>query len=117
MTELSQGIHEVFKDIDDVHFAQRPEQLGPQPPVENSTSYRFDRRRLGTRNQEDPGRNAWVRETSKHDIHLPLDNLLWEVGFAIWGEDVPPREGCTYRLVLEDDVDRPKIEALLHLWV
>ncbi|KAL1609943.1 hypothetical protein SLS60_001608 [Paraconiothyrium brasiliense] len=109
LTELSRAIHELSKTVHNASFDQIP----ANPLVRGRP------RGLTGRKPDDAGRNAFV-DAAKNLTHMnhQLNDLLCDrFGPKVWGMDVAARDGCTYRLELEDDADRPKIEALLHLWV
>ncbi|KAJ4350209.1 uncharacterized protein N0V89_008830 [Didymosphaeria variabile] len=109
LTELSKAIHGLSKSFYNESFDQTP--AGPL--------IRGRPRAMQGRKRDDAGRDAFV-DAASNPMHMnqQLDDLLFDqFGPKVWGMDVAAREGCTYRLELEDDVDRPKIEALLHLWV
>lgn len=107
LTELSKVVHELAQTFHEERFDQI-----------HAESHRRPESGIIARNWDD-GRNAFI-EAACNPVHMnqELSDLLFDrFGPNLWGMDVAPREGCTYRLELEDDSDRPKIEALLYLWV
>jgi hypothetical protein len=107
LAELSTAIHDLSKTFHDESFDQTP-----------AGTLGRNRGKQG-RKLRDDGRNAFL-EAACNPVHMnnELNDLLFDrFGSKVWGIDVAAREGCTYRLELENDEDRPKIEALLHLWV